>query len=223
MKIENFTYHVKKCISLIPLLILLFSFELQADDQSWLNNSLQFSLNPKLNLIFTQESRNNELTFMDSYLSNVQGGISYSIFSKTYVALLCKRQVSQKNGYMLYENRYTCEAGWKKGFDQRTIFDVRFRTEARTFADGNTEDHLRFRLRLRFTYKATWGSFRFRPFIATEPFGDTLQNKIHQNRFYLGVIFPLSEKIVFSINYIRQDTSKKETLHILSSGFQLKF
>ena len=155
---------------------------------------------------------------MDPYLSNVQGGISYSIFSKAYVALLCKRQVSQKTGYMLSENRYTCEAG----FDQRTIFDVRFRTEARTFAGGNAQDHLRFRLRLRFTYKATWGNLSFQPFIATEPFGDTLQNKIHQNRFYLGVIFPLSKKIVFSINYIRQDTSKKETLHILNSGFQLK-
>lgn len=219
----NIAYQVKKGISQILISILLSAFYIYADDQSWLNNSLKLSLNPKVSLIFTQESRNNELTFISPYLSNVQGGISYSIFSKAHVSLLYKLQVSKKTGSLLHESRYTCEVGWKTEFSQISIFDILLRSEVRIFNGGHVEDHLRLRLRMRFTYKAAWGNFSFHPFIATEPFGDTLQNKIHQNRFYAGIVFPLSKKAYFLINYIRQDTRQKETLHILNSGFRLKF
>ena len=194
-----------------------------SENQSWLNNSLRFSLDPKLTLIFTHEFRNLEFTFMEHYLANVQGGLEYRLSDNIYIAFLYKRENTKKTDFLLHENRCTLETGWKRKLGSKVNFDLRFRTEGRTYEGGRADNHFRFRLRLRFTTQMELGKFVFKPFIATEPFGDTLTNKINRNRFYLGVSFPLGQHSTFVVNYIRQDTKNKETVHILNAGFQLKF
>jgi len=194
-----------------------------SENQSWLNNSLRITLEPKLKLIFTHEFRNEELTFMNPYLANIQAGLEYNLSERTYITLLYKRQNTNKTDHILNENRYTLEAGWKRELGPKVNFDVRFRTEGRVYEDGRANNHFRLRLRLRFTANVKFGNFSIKPFIATEPFGNTLTNRINQNRFYIGTSFPLGQHATFDLNYIRQDTKNKETIHILNCGFQLKF
>lgn len=194
-----------------------------AENQSWLNDSLRISFAPKLALIFTHEFRNREFGFMDHYLANVQGGIEAGITKNTYAAFLYKRENTKKPEFLLNENRFTFESGWKTKLSQKTNFDLRFRTEGRVYDRGKAANHFRFRLRLRLTTQMKLGNYTLKPFIATEPFANTLTDTIHQNRFYLGASFPLGQNSTFVLNYIRQDTKNKDPLHILNAGFQLKF
>jgi len=215
--------NIKRILCLILSFLAASGLLAYSDDQSWLNNSLHITLKPKLTLIFTHEFRNEELTFMSPYLANIQGGFEYSLSENTHITLLYKRQNTKKTDYILNENRYTLEAGWKRGLGPKVNFDLRFRTEGRVYEDGRANNHFRLRLRLRFTAKVEFGNLSIRPFIAIEPFGDTLTNSVNQNRFYIGASFPLGQHSAFVLNYIRQDIKNKETIHILNSGFQLKF
>jgi hypothetical protein len=194
-----------------------------AENQSWLNNSLRISLKPKTVLLFTHEIRNQEFTFTDHYLSNVQGGLECGLSDNTYIAFLYKRENTKKTDHMLNENRFTLESGWKTKLNPKINFDLRFRAEGRTYEQGGAANHLRLRLRLRLTTQVEIGNFTIKPFIATEPFGDTLSKTVHQNRFYLGATFPLGQHSTFTLNYLRQDTKHREPIHILNAGFQLKF
>lgn len=210
-------------ISFTFIAITLLPVRLSADDQAWLNNSLSFTISKNLNLKFTNEARYNEITYMDPYLKNFQTGVVYKLPKSIYIAFLYKRENTKKTDYTLNENRYTFETGWEAKLGNNLNIDTRFRTEIRRYEKGLAINHLRFRFRIRLKTTLKIGSFQLKPFIATEPFGDTIEDRINQNRFYLGTIFPLDEKVQFVINYIRQDTRNKETIHILNSGFNLKF
>ena len=194
-----------------------------AENQSWLNNSLRFSFNPKTVLIITHEIRNLDFTFTHHYLSNVQGGLELDLPNNAYVAFLFKREITDRTDFALHENRYTLENGWKKKLGPRVDFDLRFKTEIRTYEHGKADNHFRFRLRLRMMTQVEIGNITIKPFIATEPFSDTLSKTIHQNRFYIGASFPLGQHSAFTLNYLRQDTKTKKTIHILNAGFQLKY
>jgi hypothetical protein len=213
----------KKMLCVLLFWLVLSRMPANAENQSWLNNSLRISLKPKLILIFTNEFRNQEFTFMNHYLANVQGGLEYGLSENAYIAFLYKRENTKKTDYLLNENRYTLETGWKTKLGPQAHFDLRFRTEGRTYGHGRADNHFRLRLKLRLTTQVKLGNFTIKPFIATEPFGDTLTNTIHRNRFYLGASFPLGQHSTFVLNYLRQDTKNKEPIHILNAGFQLKF
>ncbi|MCJ7580894.1 MAG: DUF2490 domain-containing protein [Candidatus Aminicenantes bacterium] len=194
-----------------------------SENQSWLTNSLRISFDPKLTLLFTNEFRNQEFTFMNHYLANVQSGFQYSLSDNSYIAFLYKRENTNKPDYILNENRYTLETGWNKKLGSTVNFDIRFMTEGRTYENGRAQNHFRFRLKLRFAAQVKVGNYTIKPFIASEPFGDTLSNRVTQNRLYIGTSFPLGQHSTFTLNYIRQDTKNKKTLHILNAGFHLKF
>ena len=213
----------KKTLCALLALLVLSRMPAYAENQSWLNNSLRISLLSNLTLIFTNEFRNQEFTFMNQYRANVQGGLEYGLSENAYIAFLYKRENTKKTDYLLNENRTTLETGWKTKLSPKAHFDLRFRTEGRSYEHGRADNHIRLRLRLRLTTQVKLGNFKIKPFIATEPFGDSLTNTIHQNRFYLGASFPLGQHSTFVLNYLRQDTKNKEPLHILNAGFQLKF
>lgn len=214
---------IKRILCMILFFLAASGILVHSENQSWLTNSLRISLDPKLTLIFTNEFRNQEFTFMNHYLANVQSGFQYSHSDNSYITFLYKRQNTKKTDYILNENRFTLEAGWKRKLGPTVNFDLRFRTEGRVYEDGRADNHFRFRLRLRFTVNVKFGNLSIKPFIATEPFGDTLTNRINQNRFYIGASLPLGQHLTFILNYIRQDTKNRKSLHILNSGFQLKF
>jgi len=213
----------KKTLFVLLFWLVLSRMPANAENQSWLNNSLRISLKPKLILIFTNEFRNQEFTFMNHYLANVQGGLEYGLSENTYISFLYKRENTKKPDFLLNENRYTLETGWKTKLGPNINFDLRFRTEGRAYEHERSDNHIRLRLRLRLTTQVKLGNLMIKPFIATEPFGDTLTKTIHQNRFSFGASFPLGQHSTFVLNYLRQDTKNKESLHILNAGFQLKF
>ena len=213
----------KKTLFVLLFWLVLSRMPANAENQSWLNNSLRISLKPKLILIFTNECRNQEFTFMNHYLANVQGGLKYGLSENTYISFLYKRENTKKPDFLLNENRYTLETGWKTKLGPNINFDLRFRTEGRAYEHERADNHIRLRLRLRLTTQVKLGNFTIKPFIATEPFGDTLTKTIYKNRLFFGAAFPLGQHSTFVLNYLRQDTKHKESLHILNAGFQLKF
>lgn len=205
-------------------LLALFSSPMFADDgQAWLNNSATFKIDSHISLKLTQEARYHEVTFMDSYLQNWQGGLVYKLPKSFYAAFLYKRESTEKSDFILAENRYTLESGWKTKVHKDVDLDCRFRTEIRRYDNNLSKNHLRFRFRIRLKGKINLGELQLKPFIGTEPFADTIKNSIFRNRFYLGTAIALSGNADFIVNYIRQDTQDKETIQILNSGIDLKF
>jgi hypothetical protein len=213
----------KSGLLVIFIFILVLGQSVLADEQSWFKNTLDLSISSRIKAKFSQEIRHNELTFMVPYLTNWEGGLDISLFKNLSISLLYRRQNEEKASYMLKENRFMIDVNWRKKLGQKFTFDARVRTEIRNFRESRVENHLRFRLRLRLRGKCKIGKLALNPFIAIEPFGDTLKDEINRFRFYLGTVFPLGEHIGFLLSYIRQSTKDKETLHILNSGFQLKF
>ncbi len=208
--------------AILPLLILLH-FSLQADEQGWFNNTVSVKVSKEITLKITQETRNNELTMTDSYLQNWSGGLSWAVNAKFYFAAAYHRETTKKSAYNLQENRYILEAGWKTSLAKNWNLDARLRSEIRIYEDDLAEDHLRLRLRLRLVHTMTIASLTIKPFLAVEPFANMKEGEINSNRVYAGITIPLSKQLAMNINYIRQDTKDKDTLHILSSGFDLKF
>lgn len=208
---------------LITLMVLLSSTLFSDDGQAWLNNSITFKTISDLSLKLTQEARYHEVTYMDSYLQNWQGGLVYKLPKNFYVSVLYKRENTEKPSFNLAENRFTLESGWKTKIQKNLDFDCRFRTEIRRYDKELSQNHLRFRFRIRLKGKINIGELHLKPFIATEPFADTIKNSIFRNRFYLGTAIVLSGNADLIVNYIRQDTQDKKTIHILNSGIDLKF
>lgn len=211
-------------ISMLIFAVILFTVPHQmfADGQGWLNHSMSFNIDGKLKLKFTTETRFHELTYMDPFLRNWQGGLLYSFSKNFYGGILFKRENEEKTDIITDENRITLEAGWKIKLGKSTSFDSRFRTEIRNYEEPDITDHLRFRLRLRLKTKVTIGKLKTSPFIAIEPFGDTKVDSINRYRFYLGTVFPLSKHVEWVVNYIRQGTRDKTTLDIINTGFEIK-
>ena len=210
-------------IGLAVLLVLLAGGTLFAEEQGWINNSLSFKIDKKFTLKFTNESRYNELTYSDIFMRNWQGGIVYKFSKKFYFAVLYKREDTQKTAFLLHENRLTLETGWKTKLSKKLDFDIRFRTEIRGFEEDLSENHLRFRLRARVKTKMKIGQLKLNPFIAIEPFGDTIKDEIFRYRFYAGFVFPMGKHAGFVLNYIQQGTKDKDTIYIINTGVELKF
>ncbi len=197
-----------------------------AKDQGWINNSLSLGVTKKLTLKITQESRYAEaIYFGNPFFQNIQLGPVYKLPADFYVALLYKREIEEKSSLTSHENRVTYEGGWKRGVTDDLKFDARVRLESRDFEERVLEDHIRYRVRFRFTYRLETDKLKLAPFIATEPFGDdkgSTDDFVNRNRFYVGTGVPVSERVTLVVNYMRQDTKNKETIHALNTGIELK-
>jgi len=216
---------LQKKITALALLLILFitsGMLIIGEDQGWNNNEIKFNINENWDISLTNEGRFYEITYQKPYLKNWQAGVLYSFPKNLYLGFRYKRETSDEALLVLSENRFTLETGWKKRLSDKLNFDLRFRTEIRDFEKELSSDHLRFRFRIRLTTSVKIGNLHIKPFIATEPFSDTLSDEVFRNRFYLGTSFVLSEQIDLIINYIRQDTKDKETIHILNTGFNIE-
>lgn len=211
------------CLAMLCPSLSLLAPNVRADDQGWMNNSLSLKASPSVSLKFTQETRYDELTLADAYLNNWSGGLAWSLGPKIYVSVAYLRETTRKSTANLQENRYTLEAGWRTPLAKTLNFDIRIRNEIRIFEDDLAEDHLRLRLRLRLVQSLTLSSLSLKPFLAVEPFANCRQGQVNSHRIYLGVAFPLSKQLDWTVNYIRQDSSGKDPLHIFNTGFELKF
>ena len=150
------------------ILILIFaSTSILADDQGWINNSMTLKMGEKSNLSLkiTNEIRYNELTYMNPFLHNWQGGFVLKLKKNFYLAAAYKRENESKTAVILVENRFTLEGGWKVKLTSRCDFDIRFRNEIRRFDKELSENHTRFRLRFRLKSSMKVAALIFKPFI----------------------------------------------------------
>ena len=191
--------------------------------QAWLTNSASFSISPLVSLKIAHHGRFQDITYSNPYLKNIQAGIAFKLAKNTYLAALYRRDHVEIQDVLYNENRFTLEAGWKTEVAEKLDFDIRFRTEIREFEEAFPEDHLRFRLQLRLKTELSIGNLRLKPFIANETFGKTKIYTVQNNRLYIGTSIPLSEHVEFMLNYMWLATRGAESIHILHSGFELKF
>jgi hypothetical protein len=191
--------------------------------QAWLTNTATFSLSSRLDLKIAQHGRFLDITYSHPYLKNIQGGIVFKLPKNFYFATIYRRDHVEIQDMVYNENRFTLEAGWKTKIAKKLDFDIRFRTEIREFEETLPEDHLRFRLQLRLRTVLRIGKLELKPFIANETFGKTKIYTVQTNRFYIGAMIPLSEHVEFGLSYIWLSTRNMESIHILHSGFELKF
>jgi hypothetical protein len=207
----------------LVLSILFSSHTLQAEGQGWLNNTLNLTINNNFYLILKSQIRTHDISFQDSFLYFLEGGIGYKLPKNFFIAANYRRQTTKSGLRQVNENRYILDAGWKTNLNKTFSFDWRFRSEIRTFEQDADVNHSRFRLYGRLTAKVKIGELNLKPFIAEEPFWDTKYDALSQNRLYLGTIIPLNEKVEFVLSYLRQDLKNKDTNHIIYTGFNLKF
>jgi hypothetical protein len=190
--------------------------------QAWLTNAATFSLSPRFDLKISHHGRFLDITYSNPYLKNIQGGIVFKLTNDIYFATLYRRDHVVKD--IIYnENRFTFEAGWKTKLAEKLDFDIRIRTEIREFEEEFPEDHLRFRFRVRIKTELSIGKLKLKPFIANETFGKTKIYTVQNNRFFVGTMIPLGEHVEFGLSYIWLTTRDAESIHILHSGFELKF
>ena len=151
--------------------------------QGWLNNSATFSINPKWALKFTNEIRCLDISYADPFMYNWQGGVIYKLPKNFTVGFFYKREHTdiEDLDFIADENRYTLQGTWKIGVIKDLDFDVRLKTEIREFEQKSVDDHLRFRLRVRFKYNTHIGNLKLKPFIASETFGKTKVYTIQRN------------------------------------------
>ena len=215
---------IKVTFILCFLLILFYSaLSLRADEQGWINNSLAFKINQKFSFTLIQETRCNEITYLDPYLINVRAMLTYKLPENFHAAIYYRRQEAEKKDVIIHENRYIIESGWKTTMIKETTLDIRLQGEIRRYIE--TPDSNCFRLRMRFQLKTKMsiGSLNINPFIATEPFWIVDEGGYERNRFYIGAEFLLNKNVAFVLNYIREDKKNTEAIHILNSGFKLNF
>jgi hypothetical protein len=146
------------------------------------------------------------------------------------VAALYKREhvdimgefLNVEDDIVLDEDRFTLQGTWKAALAKDLSFDARLKTEFRSFNEEES-NHTRFRLRLRLKYDTHIGSLKIKPFVATETFGKTKVYTVQKNRLYLGSIFPLGSHVELIVNYIWLNARDLGDIHIINTGFDLKF
>ena len=214
---------LKTCLMFFFLFLSTRTYGICDSSQAWLTNSATFSLSSRLDLKIVQHGRYLDITYSNPYLKNIQGGILFKLPKNFYFATMYRRDHVEIRDSIYNENRITLEGGWKTELTDKLDFDIRFRTEIREFEEALPEDHLRFRLQLRLKTELNIGKLKIKPYIANETFGKKKIYTVQNNRFYVGTTIPLSEHVEFELAYIWLSTRNAESIHILHSGFALKF
>ena len=191
--------------------------------QAWLKNSITFTLSSKWDLLVSHEIRNLDVSFFNPYYKNIAGGFVFHFPKNFYVSAVYKRVRVEIQDVIYNENRFVLEAGWKTKISEKLDFDIRFRTEIREFEEEYPEDHIRYRLQLRLKTELHIGKLRLEPFIANETLGKAKIYTAQKNRLYLGTMIPMGEHVTFVISYMWLAIKDAESIHILYSGFKLKF
>lgn len=213
----------KKFIIGFLFILFLGTLSLQADEQAWINNTLTFKINQKFSISFIQETRCNEISYLDPYLINLRAMLTYKLPKSFHVAVYYRRQDAEKKDVVIHENRYIIESGWRTAVIEDSAFDIRLQGEIRRYIETPDSNYFRMRMRFRLKTKIRIGDLIINPFIATEPFWAVDKAGYERNRFYLGAEFPMTKNVTFVLNYIREDKKNTEAIHILNSGFKLNF
>ncbi|MDH3215119.1 MAG: DUF2490 domain-containing protein [Candidatus Krumholzibacteria bacterium] len=213
-------------VALAVVFLLFLSGLASAETQGWINNGVSLAVTRTVGFDFSWEGRYGSAVYYGTpFLRNLQIAPVYKLPANAYLTVRYKREEVTQSSFISHENRVTYEGGWKMRLAEDLAFDTRLRFESRNFEEETVQDHLRYRFRVRVTYKLRFQKLHIDPFIATEPFGDdkgSTEVFLNRNRFYLGAGIPVTEKVKLVASYIRQDTRDKDTIHIMNMGIMFK-
>lgn len=192
-----------------------------SETQFWFGNSLTVALRDAWRLEATHESRSDGLDHGDRYLRNWSLGAARSLPRNTYLGVSLKREWGAKIGFTRKENRLTLEGGWKKALSSHVSFDTRVRSEFRRFESDRGANHVRYRVRVKLRRKLEVLERQVGLFVWSELFGSSSSGTVDRNRFSLGTTVRIAKHTEVLVAYLRQDTSDKDAINALKTGFKL--
>ena len=207
------------------LLFLYASISTIADDQNWTENSITVKQPNGISFRLTSEIKYRSWDWNDGvFEKNWVFGVGKKLGNGFSISLNYKQEVNRKsNGIDTLERRPYLDVSWKMGLSDRSAFDFRLRTEVRKYDDGLKPDHYRFRFRFRLTGNYSVLRHPVEPYLAIEPFYDTVSGSFSKYRFYAGVMVPIFRHTKIRMGYILEDARNGSPHHVLSTGLSLSF
>ncbi|NOY22949.1 MAG: DUF2490 domain-containing protein [Acidobacteria bacterium] len=207
------------------LILLCGSLPVYAEGQNWSKNSITLKQPNGFSFHLVSEVKYRSWDWKDGvFKKNWVFGVGKKLGNGFSISLNYKEELTRKsNGNDIVERRPFVDVGWKQALKQRMAFDFRLRTEANQYIQPTKKDHYSFRFRFRLTGKTEVLSIHLEPYIAIEPFYDTLSDSFRKYRFYTGAMVPLHPHVKLRVGYIRQDTRGTAPDHIFNTGLSFTF
>ncbi len=207
------------------LIFLCVSISTIADDQNWTENSITLKQPNGLSFHFVSEVKYRSWDGNDGvFTKNWVFGVGKNLRNGFSISLNYKQELNRKsNGNDTVERRPNLDISWKKRFGNQSAFDFRLRTEIRKYDDGLKRDHYRFRFRFRLTAKRSVLRYTVEPYLAIEPFYDTISDSFNKYRFYAGMMVPIFRHMKIRLGYILEDARNRSPHHIFATGLSLSF
>lgn len=212
----------RKAFFLIFLCIAIPTF---AGDQNWTENSITLKRPDGYSFHLVSEVKYRSWDWNDGvFKKNWVFGIGKKLDHGFSISLNYKQELTRKNdGNDIVERRPFVDLGWKTGITANSAFDFRLRSEANQYIAKNKKDHYSFRFRFRLTGKTKLLGIHLEPYIAIEPFYDTVSDSFRKYRFYTGTMIPVYTHIKLQIGYIRQDAQGKRPDNVFNTGLSFTF
>lgn len=213
---------LRKALLLTFLFLSMFAY---ADDQNWTENSITVKRPNGISFRLASEIKYRSWDWNDGvFLKNWVFGVGKKLGNGFSISLNYKQELTRKsNGNDILERRPNLDVSWKKGLSDRSAFDFRLRTEVRKYDDGLKPDHYRFRFKFRLKGKYSVLGHPVEPYLAIEPFYDTISDSFNKYRFYTGMMVPIFRNTKLRLGYILEDARNGSPHHILSTGLALSF
>ena len=217
----------KKILPLI-LSLLLFSSPLthafqNGDFQYWNTETINIKLSDKAKLNVQEEFR-----FGDDagtwYYNHTDVGVSYSVTKYLESGVFYRQIIEKKDKDWDPEYRPHIDATLKATL---LCFKLKDRSRISYRIRESAHNTWRYRNKATIEWPLDIVNFKFTPYAADEIYVQTDTKGIARNRLYLGIKFPLVEKLIVNIFYLRQSTRGKKNkwtdYNVLGTGATISF
>lgn len=190
--------------------------------EGWSSIDIKVNLPGRFSLMAGAELRHERAVFTRRYLHNWQTGLLFRLFKHVHVGLGYKREVLLNRQLDIEEDRFFFIAMWNPPLSKNIELDIRFLAERRRIEERLGQHHHRFRLRVRLLWRvAVWG-IKLIPFADIEPFFETINKEVSQNRVSAGLSFPFYDTLKFTLAYLREDRKYHDIRHVFFSGLYIE-
>ena len=196
-----------------------------AGDQNWTENSVTVKQRNGISIHLISEIKYRSWDWNDGvFKKNWVFGVGKKLGGGFSISLNYKQELTRKSdGNDIVERRPFVDFGWKHALKPQIAFDFRLRTEVNHYIQSTRKDHYSFRFRFRLTGKTAIFGIPLEPYIAIEPFYDTISDSFQKYRFYTGAMVPLNSRIKIRVGYIRQDARGKVPDNVFNTGLSFTF
>ena len=213
---------MKQAVFLLFLCVSVLSI---AGDQNWMENTVTLKQRNGYSLQLVSEIKYRSWDWDKGvFKKNWVIGIGKKLNHGFSISLNYKQELTRKSdGNDIVERRPFVDFGWKTLLNRNLAFDFRLRAEANRYIRKSKKDHESFRFRFRLKGRADLLGIPLEPYIAIEPFYNTISNSFRRYRFYAGSMVRLNSHIKFRIGFIREDNRGKAPDNVFNTGISLCF